>query len=179
MEEKLDKKKYLKKVIILSWIAVATCFIIKLFGGNIFEIACSNENFIALCNYADTHKWLNFLLSALYCFVSLYFFTLAIMQKTKYKKWQLIVVILTVLSGTAIKVFWNSTVGIMFDCWQFILMPMLFLGLQFKKYFNILIANILLFSFQATSMYIKNIFPKKCLFGLKNLMKKNSVLPST
>lgn len=45
----------------------------------------------------------------------------------------------------------------MFDCWQFILMPVLFLGLQFKKYFNILIANILLFSFQATSMYIKNI----------------------
>lgn len=156
MEEKLDKKKYLHRVIIVSWVALIICFIIKLFGGNIFEIACTNETFIAICNYADTHLWANYLISALYCFVSLYFFTLAIMQKTKYKVWQLIILILTVLGGTAIKI-WNSTYGLYFDIWQGILMPIVFLNKEFKKYLNIIIGNVLLFAFQAVSMYVKNI----------------------
>lgn len=156
MEQKLDKKKYLQRVIIVSWIALVVCFVIKLFGGNLFEIACTNETFIAICNYADTHLWANYLISALYCFVSLYFFTLAIMQRTKYKVWQLILLILTVLGGTALKI-WNSTYGFYFDIWQGILMPILFLNKDFKKYPNIIIGNILLIVFQLVSMYVKNI----------------------
>lgn len=156
MEQKLDKKKYLQRVIIVSWIALIICFVIKLFGGNLFEIACTNETFIAICDYADTHLWANYLISALYCFISLYFFTLAIMQKTKYKAWQLIILILTVLGGTALKI-WNSTYGIYFDIWQVIIMPIIFLNKEFKKYLNIVIANILLFGFQIISMYTKDI----------------------
>lgn len=156
MEQKLDKKKYLQRVIIVSWIALIICFVIKLFGGNLFEIACTNETFIAICDYADTHLWANYLISALYCFISLYFFTLAIMQKTKYKAWQLIILILTVLGGTALKI-WNSTYGLYFDIWQVIIMPIIFLNKEFKKYLNIVIANILLFGFQIISMYTKDI----------------------
>lgn len=156
MEQKLDKKKYLHRVIIVSWVALVVCFVIKLFGGNLFEIACTNETFIAICNYADTHLWANYLISALYCFVSLYFFTLAIMQRTKYKVWQLIILILTVLGGTALKI-WNSTYGLYFDIWQVIVMPILFLNKEFKKWLNVIIANVLLFAFQIISMYTKNI----------------------
>lgn len=156
MEQKLDKKKYLQRVIIVSWIALIICFVIKLFGGNLFEIACTNETFIAICDYADTHLWANYLISALYCFISLYFFTLAIMQKTKYKAWQLIILILTVLGGTALKI-WNSTYGLYFDIWQVILMPIIFLNKEFKKWLNVIIANILLFGFQIISMCTKNI----------------------
>lgn len=156
MEQKLDKKKYLQRVIIVSWIALIICFVIKLFGGNLFEIACTNETFIAICDYADTHLWANYLISALYCFISLYFFTLAIMQRTKYKIWQLIILILTVLGGTALKI-WNSTYGLYFDIWQVIIMPIIFLNKEFKKYLNIVIANILLFGFQIISMYTKDI----------------------
>ena len=47
--EKLDKERYLKRVIIVCWIALAICFGIKLFGGNLFEIMCNNENFIKVC----------------------------------------------------------------------------------------------------------------------------------
>ena len=157
MEKKLDKKRFLRRVIIVSWIGLAVCFLIKLFGGNLFEIACTNENFIAVCNYADTHLWLNYIISALYCFISLYFFTLAILQRTKYKLWELLVVVVTVLAGTAIKVFWTVTAGLIFDIWQFILMPIVLLNKDWRKYFNIIIANVLLFGFQALSMYIKNI----------------------
>ena len=78
------------------------------------------------------------------------------MQKTKYKAWQLIILILTVLGGTALKI-WNSTYGLYFDIWQVILMPIIFLNKEFKKWLNVIIANILLFGFQIISMYTKNI----------------------
>ena len=55
MEEKLNKQKFIKRVIIGAWITLALCFVIKLFGGNFFNIICENENFIAVCNYADNH----------------------------------------------------------------------------------------------------------------------------
>lgn len=156
MSEKLDVKKYLHRVIIACWIALIVCLIIKLFGANIFEIVCKNDTFNTVCNYADTHIWANYLISVLYCFVSLYFFTLAILQERKFKAWQLSIVIITVLIGTAVKI-WNATVGFVFDVWQFIGMPMLFLGKRWKSYWKILVANIFLIGFQLISMFVKNI----------------------
>lgn len=156
MEERLNTKKFLHRMIIASWIALAICFIIKLLGGNLFEIACKDENFIKVCNYADTHLWANYLISAVYCFISLFFFTLAILQRTKYKPWELIVLILTVLIGTGVKI-WNSTFGWIFDIWQSAIMPILFLGKNFKQYINIVIAIILLLVFQVVSLYTKSL----------------------
>lgn len=157
MDKKLNKKKYLQRVIIVSWIGLAICFVIKLFGGNFFEIVCTNETFIKICNYADKNLWLNYTISVIYCFISLYFFTLAILQKTKYKLWELFLIIITSFIGTAIKVFWTANAGLIFDMWQFIIMPIVFLKKDFKKYINIVIANVLLVAFQVVSLYIKNI----------------------
>lgn len=36
------------------------CFIIKLIGGNWFEIVCNNEHFVKICDYIDTHLFLNY-----------------------------------------------------------------------------------------------------------------------
>jgi hypothetical protein len=154
--DKIDKVKYLKRVIIICWVALAICFCIKLFGGNLFEIMCKNENFIAICNYADTHLWAYYLIGALQCFISLYFFTLAILQRTKYKKWELILLIITVLVGSAVKML-SSTFGFIFDIWQLILFPALLFGKNFKKYLRVLAANVLLMAFQLISIYVKNI----------------------
>ena len=154
--EKLDNAKYLNRVIIASWIGLAFCFIIKIFGDYLFEIACANENFIAVCNYADTNYWANYLINCAHCFISLYFFTLAILGEYKFKRWQLIVVIITVLVGTSIKLY-NSQMGVIFDFWQFILMPLLFLIKNIKRAILILIANALLIAFQMISLIVKNI----------------------
>lgn len=154
--KKLDKERYLKRVIVVCWIALAICFGIKLFGGNLFEIMCENENFIKVCNYADNHWWANYLLYVPYSFVSLYLFVLAIMQKTKLTKVQLVFVISTVVLGTAIKLI-NSYVGFVFDIWQGFIMPSLFTIKTPKKHWNVLIGNALLMAFQLISMYIKNI----------------------
>lgn len=153
---KLDKVEYLKRVIAISWLALLACCIIKIFGGNFFVIMCENERFIAVCEYADTHFWANYLISCLYCFVLLYFFTLAILQKAKFSQTQLIVVIITVLIGTLIKIY-SVSWGWVFDIWQMGLMPMLFLGKHFKRYLRILIGVALLLSFQVLSLVTKDL----------------------
>ena len=154
--EKLDKERYLNRVIIVCWIALGICFGIKLFGGNLFEIMCENENFIKVCEYADSHWWAYYLISSIYCFANVYFFTLAIMQSSRYEKWQLIVVIATVFTCNILKSF-GTIIGLIADVWQVILMPFVFVIKERKKYKNILIANILLLVFQFVSAIVKNV----------------------
>lgn len=154
--EKLDKAKYLNRVIIASWIGLAICFVIKIFGGNLFEVACANENFIAVCDYADNHYWANYLINCVHCFISLYFFILAIIGEYKFEKWQLIIVVLTVLIGTNIKLY-NSQMGVVFDFWQFIFMPSLFLIKDIKRIWLIPMANAMLILFQLLSLITRNL----------------------
>ena len=56
--ETTNQNKVLKRAIVLCWIALAFCFIIKICGGNFFAIAVENERFIAVCKYVDKHQWL-------------------------------------------------------------------------------------------------------------------------
>lgn len=48
------KEVVFKRAIIICWVLLAICFVIKLFGGNYFAIACSNEKFIKVCEYIDS-----------------------------------------------------------------------------------------------------------------------------
>ena len=141
----------------MCWIALAICFGIKLFGGNLFEIMCNDEIFIKVCEYADNHFWADMLISGAFCFVHLYFFTLAICQKLNFNKAELIIVICTAIIGTALKILCPYIVGLIFDLWQVIGMQMVFLRKNVRKYINIPIANVLLFVFQFISMIAKNI----------------------
>lgn len=154
--EKLDKERYWKQVIIVCWIALAICFGIKLFGGNLFEIMCENENFIKVCEYADNHVWADFVLSSLYCFVSMYFLVLAMCGKYKYERWELIMLIATILIGTIIKIY-SGVLGVIFDIWQMIVMPCIFTIKKTSRHKFVLLGNILLLVFQMASIYIKNI----------------------
>lgn len=154
--EKLDKERYLKRVIVVCWIALAICFGIKLFGGNLFEIMCNNENFIKVCNYIDNHYWADYLIYTSYSFVLNYFFILSIMGEWKYKKHQFIIFTITILFGVAIKNI-SSTIGILFDIWQMVIMPTIFLWKNKRRILFVFIGNVALVFFQVASMYIKNI----------------------
>lgn len=154
--DKLDKAKYLNRVIIASWIGLAVCFVIKIFGASLFEIACDNDNFIAVCNYADTHYWANYLINCVHCFISLYFLELAMIGEYKYKKWQLNLLIITIVIGTQIKLN-SANIGLLFDIWQLVLMPILFVNKTPKRIWVVFFANILLIVFQFISLITKNL----------------------
>ena len=154
--EKLDKERYLKRVIIVCWIALAICFGIKLFGGNLFEIMCENENFIKVCEFAETHFWFNYILNCAYSLLSLCLFVLALCGKTKFSKIEFIIVVCTVLVGTLIKSFF-TIIGLIFDIWQFIVLPCAFTLKDTKRHKYVIPANIALFIFQAISIFVKNV----------------------
>lgn len=154
--EKLDKERYLKRVIIVCWVALGICFGIKLFGGNLFEIMCENENFIKVCEYADNHFWAKYLISTVNTIVSIFLYTLAICGKPKFTKKETIVVISTALVNAIIKSF-STIIGLVFDVWQIVVMPALFTLKNPKKHYKIIISVVLLFAFQAISMFVKNL----------------------
>lgn len=43
----------IKRAIILCWIMLVACFAIKLFGGNWFEVVCTNEHFSNFCDFVE------------------------------------------------------------------------------------------------------------------------------
>lgn len=154
--EKLDKERYLKRVIVVCWIALAICFGIKLFGGNLFEIMCENENFIKVCEYADNNFWADSIISSLYCFVSMYFLILAMCGKYKYEKWQLILLVATVIIGTIVKIY-SQILGVIFDMWQIIIMPCVFTLRNTKRHYFVIVGNILVLIFQSVSLFVRNL----------------------
>ena len=152
----LDKVKSLKRVIIVSWVTLIVCFLIKIFGGNFFVIMCENERFIAVCEYADKNIIANYIISFVFGWVSNYFFTLAILEKVKYNRFEFIVVTITMAVGTAIKMS-SVSFGWIFDIWQTVFMHMIFLGKNYKKYIRIPIGIALILIFQILSLVIKDI----------------------
>lgn len=152
---KLDYKAYLKRVIILSWFALAICFAIKLFGGDLFTIVLEDNTAKAVFEYVDNHIWANYIVSALYCAISLRFYALAMAQRISFKIWEKILYIITVLAGTAVKL-WSYEWGYLFDIWQMVLFPAVLVCKTPKKLLNVFYGNVALLVFQIVSMYIKD-----------------------
>ena len=154
--DNLEKERYLKRVIIVCWIALGICFGIKLFGGNLFEIMCNNENFIKVCEYADNHWWAYYLLNGIYCFISLHFLLLAMIGKWKFTRTQLIIFSTTLIIGLFVKSI-NPIISFIYDIWQGVLMPILFTLKNKKRILYVLIGNGLLIAFQLLSLFVKNV----------------------
>lgn len=153
----VDKARLFRRAIVISWASLVLCFIIKIFGGNFFEIMCENPNYKALCDYADNHFWLKFIIgfaSTLYCQTM---YNLSIVKKYKYDKWQFILTIFCVLLNCTVRLFYSGHWTIILDFLLFLILPMILLGKNYKKYYNILIAWLLTFLFQVISLFVKNI----------------------
>ena len=121
--------------------------LVKIFGGNFFEIMCENPNYKALCEYAENHLWLDLILSissSMFCEV---LYILAIVQKYKLSLKEFIVVFVSVCLSCIIKII-NSSLGFICDIWITFLLPILLLGKNYKKYIDVLFAVILSFGFQ-------------------------------
>ena len=72
------------------------------------------------------------------------------------KKWELCVLVLTVLIGCLVKTFIEIG-GLVFDIWHVIIMPAIFTLKTPKRHIYIIPANLMLFVFQFVSMFVKNI----------------------
>lgn len=170
--------KSVRVSIILCWIMLIVCFIIKLFGGNWFEIMCENKHFICVCDFIDNHIILQDVIAFVTYMSSTTLVVLAMSLIPKPNAKQLITII------TLVAFIWVSQY--INDLVKFILEPIMFAFFPFilsclsnekadvktrikKTWFLGIIGYVAVFSFQALSLVIKNI-------GVKPINDENTLL---
>ena len=152
----VDKARLLGRVIIISWITLALCFVVKIFGGNFFKIVSNNKNYKAMCEYAQTHIWLEFILAFFSSLICQVFYLLAIIQKYNFSAKEWLFVVLSVLLALISK-YINPIAGTVFDFYLTLGMPIVFVKKDYKKYFYALIGIALTLLFQVVSLFIKGL----------------------
>ena len=152
----VDKARLLRRVIIISWISLALCFVIKIFGGNFFEIMSDNPNYKALCEYAESHLWFENTLAFISSFICQVFYLLAILQKYKFTLKEFLITIIALVSSVCLRDF-SIIFGYIFDFILFFGLPIFMLGKNYKKYYQVFIAFIINIFFQFISLIVKNL----------------------
>jgi hypothetical protein len=90
--------KPIKRAIIACWVMLVACFAIKLFGGNWFEIVCTNEHFLNICDFIENNKIAFHTISfILYVFPTV-FIVLAMSRCTKPSQNQLFFVLISLVA---------------------------------------------------------------------------------
>lgn len=150
-------KSVLKRGIILAWIFLIACFIIKLFGGNWFEIIVKDERFISIGKFIDNTAWLNTIICVITSYLANQLYLLAVCREIKFSYKINIFLLLYVIFSICVKTFLGNTLGLVCDIIQLGVIPFILLGKPSKKHWNILIGIILNISFQIISAITKNI----------------------
>lgn len=151
-------KRALKTAIIISWIVLAVCFVIKLLGGNWFEIATNNGTFSKACVFVDNYLWLQNTLSFITNFLAVSLLNLAVLKQKMFKRKQIVVVfIFTAITFTitALGYCLNdkilSIIGFFASLLPFCICPMILS----KKVLRSVLACVLYLTFQAISVVVK------------------------
>lgn len=155
--------KAIKRTIILCWIMLIVCCIIKLIGGNWFEIICDNEHFAYVCKYIDEHIILNCVIGlVLYVFVGYFIFvTMALLEKPTKRQRIFIIILLCIVWAFN---FISDEIKFYIEIGVFIIFPPIInmLDKQNRKslkytWFMGIVGCILNIAFQMISLFIKNI----------------------
>lgn len=147
------KDKY-KTLIISCWVVLLCCFVVKLLGGNFFEIVCENEKFIRFCNFIDGNI-LKYVISFIMYMTSAFIYMLAVVKNeiTNVKK-IIAIVLYSALWVIKLIVYDLQIVATLIEFIGVIGIPILLN----KKYWKMsLIGCILNFVFQLISVIIKNL----------------------
>ena len=164
MNTTTNSNKVIKRSIILCWVALALCFLVKICGGNFFAIAVENERFIAVCEYIDSNcvrliQFINYTIMSCiyYC---------ATFRVVKPNKRQLGCIALATALSFLIKML-NMYVGAIFEIVLMILLPVVVA--KQKWYYSVLYV-VIYYLFGYVSLFVKNIsnvyLPSYSLLGL-------------
>ena len=158
IKDKIAKERYttpfrLKVLIIVCWVVYIACLIIKLCGGNQFEIATSNETFIAICDYIDNTLWLKMIIATITYVISSYIAYLILIKRKFFNDWWIIfiLVIANIINILINNVYLNIALSIIVA----LIIPLI--RTRFKLWKHIIIGNILIFIFQLISLLTRNI----------------------
>ena len=163
MKTKITQDNYqeivLKRSIIICWVLLAICLVIKLFGGNFFEMVCTNEKFINVCNFIDKSfvRYIVYYLS--FITSSLLLLKIVSPELKMFEKKTLVFLLICTLTWAA-KLFIelsNVTISlVLLDIVDFVVL-FFSLWLISKKPFMAIISIVLLFVFTLVSAIVKNV----------------------
>lgn len=146
----MPKNKY-KMLIITSWVVLIICFIIKICGGNWFELETNNNRFVAFCNYVDNNLVLKIILACcIYLFTTIPIFMIEI-NNNKSKIILFVIPLMIFKSIISWYIVWLSYV---LDFIIIIIIPLIIAKGNWKR---ILICNLLVFSFQVITLITRNL----------------------
>ena len=156
----------IKRAIALCWIMLVACFVIKLFGGNWFEVACTNEHFSNFCVFVDENAFLHQLFSFVIYFVPSVFLILAISLIPTPTKKQLILTFAVICLLWLLK-YISLNIKMYAELFFYSFMPITLRLVEdmccdeipiLKKYWYYgIVGNIIVFAFQAISLFTKSV----------------------
>jgi hypothetical protein len=149
------KDKY-KTLIISCWVVLLCCFVVKLLGGNFFEIVCKNERFVKLCKFVDGNI-LKYVIDFTTYFISTFVYILAVIGKKTNKKEKIIISIaLTTLWFLKLLTYNIPILAMGLEFITIIVLPIL-LNRKIKTFIFAIIGCALILLFQVISLMTKNI----------------------
>ena len=152
------KQVVLKRAIILCWVLLAVCFVVKIFGGNFFNIVCENERFIKVCNFIENTFWY-YIIAIIFFIANNFLVWLAMMGQLKFNKKDTIILVLFLIAfnivqnllQTIINPLIISFLSTIIRCF---IIPIFVFKIKFKR---VLIIFCLDFAFQFCTMIIKSL----------------------
>ena len=156
--------KPIKRAIILCWIMLVACFIIKLFGGNWFEIVCTNEHFLKVCRFLDENIIIQDLIALVLYLFSTYFMVLSCSFLVCPNKKQKIVTLIFLFITFSSR-YINEYIKFILEVVMFISMPFILRmlngdkikGLIKKYWFCGFLGLALISAFQLISMFVRDV----------------------
>lgn len=153
-------KRALKTAIIISWIVLAVCFIIKLFGGKWFDIATNNATFSKVCAFVDNHLWLQDVIAFFTSLLSTMLINLSVLQRKFFTVKQFIVLLAIDIIAFVFVILGDFVQSNIFNIIGFIvsILPMCICPMILsKKVLRSILAYALYVVFQALSVVVKGL----------------------
>lgn len=159
-QRKEVNKNILKTAIIISWVVLAICFIIKIFGGKIFNISTTNATFIKVCSFLDNHLWLQNIIAFCANLLTVSLLNMAVLQQKSLHARQFILVAISTAIQFACAIIgeWLNNKIITIAGFVFSFMPYFICPLILsRKILRSTVAVLLYLAFQSISIFIKGL----------------------
>lgn len=160
-----------RRALIICWAILVSCWVIKMFGGNFFNIACSNERVIAICNWLDT-SWLKYVIFYLLYIASSYLLIIITDGGFRFTKMAIVKTIITFSTIWIMKLLIDINIikiNINFIDIADIILLVVILYLFTKRPVRSIISVVLYFVFILLSTITKNV-------GMSQILTDNSLV---
>ena len=139
-------------LIFVSWIVLIACLIIKIFGGNWFELETENSKFIQFCIYVDNTMWLKMLLACIISLISGYI-SLCVMLNEKRLSLKNVLIFIPLMIIKSIISWYSSVISFVLDI--FIMLGLT--TIRNKSFKRSILCFVMITLFQLITLFFRNI----------------------